>query len=182
MRTVIEWADRPGVQPERSTTSENVMLDVDRAKVLARFWSKVVMGYGGTSIIGSECWRWIGAIQSMGYGHFAHGEGTMLAHRFSYEIHVGKIQPGLELDHKCRVRSCVNPAHLEAVPHAENVRRGRSPKILTRLTGICQRGHVLSVSGVRAVKTGSDRRCLACSREYGRAYQRAKRLEQSRDR
>lgn len=74
-----------------------------------------------------DCWLWTGAINNKGYGVFATDEGNQLAHRVSYVMFVGPIPEGLELDHVyargCRHRHCVNPDHLEAVTHAENVRR-----------------------------------------------------------
>jgi hypothetical protein len=74
------------------------------------------------------CWLWIGAIKESGYGN--HG-GTG-AHRFMYQLLVGPIPPGLQLDHLCRVRNCVNPAHLEPVTPSENVRRERAARRTAR--------------------------------------------------
>lgn len=73
----------------------------------------------------SECWLWLGADQSNGYGHFSVGRRTVLAHRWAYERFVGPIPSGLHIDHLCRVRTCVNPAHLEAVTLTENNRRSK---------------------------------------------------------
>lgn len=70
------------------------------------------------------CWRWLLALDRDGYGVWHHDGGRKrAAHRVMYELVVGAIPDGLELDHLCRVRSCVNPAHLEAVTHRENSRR-----------------------------------------------------------
>lgn len=70
-----------------------------------------------------ECWLWTGAIQSGGYGEIRHLGRTRLAHRVSYEVHVGPIPIGLQLDHLCRNTRCVNPTHLEPVTQSVNVRR-----------------------------------------------------------
>lgn len=74
-----------------------------------------------------ECWIWAGGINPNGYGFFnILDEGkrtTRPAHRFMYGVVHGEIPEGLEIDHLCRVRACVNVGHLEAVTHAENVRR-----------------------------------------------------------
>lgn len=75
--------------------------------------------------LGTPCWIWTASKNWDGYGQFRWGGRQQLAHRVSYQILVGAIPPGLELDHLCRVRDCVNPAHLESVTSAENTRRGK---------------------------------------------------------
>jgi hypothetical protein len=81
-----------------------------------RFWNKVNKT--------DTCWLWTGALQSRGYGSVGIGNHrTGLAHRVAYEALVGPIGDGLTIDHLCRVKSCVNPAHLEPVTSAENIRR-----------------------------------------------------------
>lgn len=86
-----------------------------------RFWSYVDQdGPGG-------CWLWTGARTTAGYGTFSVDSGSVYAHRWSYEHHVGPIPEGLTIDHVhargCRHTHCVNPEHLEAVTQAENNRR-----------------------------------------------------------
>ena len=69
----------------------------------------------------------MGAISCTGYGSFYLGDGERRwdsAHHFSYILHRGSIPSGLNLDHKCRTRCCVNPDHLEPVTQSENLRRG----------------------------------------------------------
>jgi hypothetical protein len=84
----------------------------------------------------SGCWLWLGAVTPGGYARLRDG----YAHRMSYEIHVGPIPPGLQLDHLCRVRSCVNPAHLEAVTQKINIGRGEAGMHMRERTH-CPRGH-----------------------------------------
>lgn len=72
-----------------------------------------------------DCWEWTGALfQGTGYGQVWADGTTRLAHRVVYELLVGPIPVGLDLDHLCRNRSCVNPAHLEPVTRRVNVQRG----------------------------------------------------------
>lgn len=76
----------------------------------------------------SGCWLWIGARSALGYGHLMvrQGDGRRIyqnAHRVVYEIVVGSAA-NRDVDHLCRTPACCNPAHLEAVTHAENMRRG----------------------------------------------------------
>ena len=79
----------------------------------------------------SGCWVWLRALNWNGYGLIRHRGRQLRAHRFAYELYVGPIPPALTLDHLCRDRGCVNPAHLEPVTRAENVLRGRGP------SGVC---------------------------------------------
>lgn len=70
-----------------------------------------------------ECWIWTRALRN-GYGAIWIDGRVEYAHRAAYELHIGSIPDGLELDHLCRVRSCCNPTHLEPVTRRENLMRG----------------------------------------------------------
>jgi hypothetical protein len=90
-------------------------------------------------------------------GIWRNGNGTVhLAHRLYYEITKGAIPAGLELDHKCRVRCCVNPDHLEPVTHTENMRRA-SKNLVTH----CPVGHPYSGPNLY-VRPNGGRECLTC--------------------
>jgi len=73
-----------------------------------------------------ECWEWAGRKDVNGYGVLDVGGRPVVAHKIGYELIHGPVPTGLELDHLCRNPPCVNPLHLEAVTHKENISRGRS--------------------------------------------------------
>lgn len=101
------------------------------------------------------CWVWTGSLNRDGYGLTSIKDKTTQAHRAAYRALVGEIPDGLVLDHLCRVRRCVNPAHMEPVTNFENLRRGDTPTGMTR----CRLGHELS-------QLRGQRRCLTCLRDY----------------
>lgn len=104
------------------------------------------------------CWLWQRAKNACGYGIMASDGRTSLAHRVYYSRLNGPIPVALEIDHLCRVRHCVNPAHMEPVDHAVNVQRG----LLAALTP----------AQVADIKTRhmDGESCRALADEYGRSY------------
>lgn len=115
------------------------------------------------------CWKWVGYRNPAGYGMVGLGprgpqRRPWLAHRVFYTLLVGPIPDSLQLDHLCRVRACVNPAHLEPVTNAENHFRARGlrkPKLK------CRQGHLLSEDNVIVATSarGVERRCRTCAKE-----------------
>lgn len=106
------------------------------------------------------CWVWTGCI-SGGYGHVRHKGKVDRAHRVAYEIFIGPIPPGLDLDHvECQRTLCINPFHTEPVTRAENVSRMRA--LLPRKL-VCPKGHQ-KING----------RCRECNRQATLRYSRAR--------
>ena len=117
------------------------------------------------------CWHWTGSLRN-GYGRMKAFGRFHEAHRLSYGHFVGPIPVGLELDHLCRNRSCVNPAHLEPVTRRVNVLRGESPAADNANKTHCHKGHPLSGDNLRVRPAGGRmvRSCRTCNREYLRVY------------
>lgn len=114
-----------------------------------RFWIYVERG--------DSCWQWTGVRDEKGYGRHHLGRKPVKAHRFSYELLVGPIAPGLVIDHLCRNPGCVKPDHLEPVTAAENTRRGNSIK------AACPKGHPYDERNTLITKSGG-RACRECNR------------------
>jgi len=114
------------------------------------------------------CWLWAGGKTAAGYGQHR----RVYVHRASFEAYVGPIPNGYQVDHLCRVRACYNPAHLDAVSEAENVRR--QPNVIAQLARThCPWGHAYDESMRRS--TGK-RHCRACNREKERARRKRKKM------
>ncbi len=129
----------------------------------------------------SDCWEWVGTLNASGYGRFRfRGSGAYLAHRASYEMHVGEIPDGLVIDHLCRNRSCVNPDHLEPVTDRENLIRGESVVAVGMRRDTCSAGHVLQGENLGKSSVGG-RKCKACAREYQREYDARRRNHRVHD-
>lgn len=110
-----------------------------------------------------ECWRWIGAMGNHGYG--VYGKPAILAHRWSYLLHVGVIPPWLTIDHLCRNRWCVHPNHLEPVTRAENVLRGESLPARNARKTHCPKGHPYDETNTYVNPNSGWRMCRTCIRE-----------------
>ena len=119
------------------------------AALLPRFLAKVRFT--------DTCWDWT-ASTSKGYGLFWLDGRLRAAHIVAYEACFGPVPAGCELDHKCRNRRCVNPEHVEPVPHRVNILRGEGRTAVQARKTHCSKGHPL-------VRTRSQRRCLICKAE-----------------
>lgn len=115
---------------------------------------------------GDGCWPWLGGKDRHGYGRY----DTQRAHRLVYELLVGPIPSGMEIDHVrargCTRRDCVNPAHLEPVPRKVNVLRGTSFAAKNAAKTHCKRGHEFTHENTLTYHWPShtQRICRACRR------------------
>lgn len=144
-----------------------------------RFMAKVVIPANPDG-----CWIWTGAEagrQGARYGRIWAGRRSAAghpcaeqAHRVSYELFVGPIPEGLELDHKCRTTLCVNPKHLEPVTYLENQRRGFAPMQAQRLQTHCKRDHPFNDQNTYTWR--GTRRCRVCQADDSRRYRERKRV------
>lgn len=143
-----------------------------------RFWAKVDKDAPG------GCWLWTASLNSQGYGQVGINHRPVVAHRIAYTLLVGPIPDGLELDHLCHTRDvecrrgeecphrrCVNPAHLEAVPHRENALRGRSPMADLAAATHCTNGHEWTPENTR-LRSDGTRICRSCHRHRERERRR----------
>lgn len=121
----------------------------------------------------STCWYWVGSTGNSGYGQIK-VPGTRKnigAHRAAYEAVHGPIPDGLDLDHTCRVRCCVNPSHLEAVTRKENLERAGAIAAINAIAAArgrqthCKNGHPLSGDNLYTYPNGGGRVCRACRRK-----------------
>lgn len=133
----------------------------DRIEV--RFFAKVTEGPNG-------CWQWVGAVDSGGYGRFNAGGRRVgpydSAHRWSWKFFNGPIPAGLEVDHLCFNRSCVNPDHLDIVDRRTNVHRGRRNQ--NHGATHCKHGHPFNEANTYT--HNGIRACRTCRKARKQAY------------
>lgn len=136
-----------------------------RAPAFDRFTTKIALTDSG-------CIQWIAGLSNAGYGVFYDG-GNVLAHRWSYEYHVGPIPEELVIDHLCRNRACVNPDHMEPVTRRENTLRSPiCPLALNAAKTHCDHGHEFTPENTYTYPNGGSRQCRECHRRQERARHR----------
>lgn len=152
----------------------------ERPNLVERFWAKVNKD-GPIPPLRPDlgpCWVWTGCRHPLGYGQFSLPRDGgpfkhVAAHRFAYELLIGPVPDGLELDHLCRHPPCVNPAHNEPVTHEENMRRSphqrkpggwSPPGDFQRAKTHCPQSHPYDTENT-GVRANGHRYCRACARD-----------------
>lgn len=132
---------------------------------MSRLSSRIRVEEGG-------CWTWTGRYSKSGYGFFDDRDRAVYAHRWLLEcLGVAHRGDGLDCDHLCRNRGCLNPDHLEVVPHAVNMARG-----VNHNSGkaACSKGHPFAGDNLYVAPDG-QRMCRACMRAADLAYKNRRR-------
>lgn len=136
---------------------------------MERFWEKVDQSGGPEA-----CWPWMAYVKGTGYGQFWYEGRDQHAHRVAYQLVVGPIPEGAEIDHVrargCTRKDCVNPAHLEAVTHRENTLRSDAPVAANARKTHCEQGHEFTPENTYVVKGRYQRQCRTCKREAWRRW------------
>jgi len=143
-------------------------------KTLARIAEKFEVDENG-------CWLYTGGTNTTGYGRFWYNNATVYPHRLVYELTVGPIPEGLQIDHTCHTvecrevpcphRRCINPDHLKPATCKANLNRGRNA---LREKTHCPAGHEYTAENTYTQLTGG-RRCRACQRAHVRRQQQRRR-------
>lgn len=133
-----------------------------------RFWPKVEKT--------ATCWLWAAAKLPSGYGIFTIERVNQYAHRVAWEWLRGPIPFGLDIDHLCRVRNCVNPDHLEPVTRRVNLLRGKTIVSAQAQRTHCPNGHEYTEENT--VKWNRHRSCRICTNQRLQKYTYAWKKEQ----
>lgn len=123
----------------------------------------------------NDCWNWT-AYKHRGYAYLRVNGRTQRAARYFYKTLIGEIPDGLELDHLCRNKVCVNPDHLEPVSHRENVLRGIGPTAENAKRVACKYGHALADHNLIMAKRHRARRCRICKNAIQSAWKKRRRV------
>lgn len=168
--TEVEMEMEPGPDASRpgshGSTKKGVVMQ-DYSSIPPRYLSKFHVD------IPTGCWLWTAATIQKGYGQFWYDGKLQYAHRIAYELLVGPIPNGLQLDHLCRVRNCVNPEHLEPVTNQENCRRGETGAH-NGIKTHCPHGH--PYDEINTYRHRGERRCKGCRRIHNMEYYQRRKL------
>lgn len=175
----------PDIKTLRSTLLSDTESDCVRLTDMPRWWRRHVKISKKTG-----CWEWTGWIAwnlkypEHGYGCCKYVDATgkrrtTSAHRFAYTFVHGSIPRNLDVDHICQNKLCVNPAHLQAITHKENI--NRIPRISAAVAlgdsrvpfavkGSCIHGHLFTPENTYLAPGDRHRRCRACNRNRAIAF------------
>lgn len=162
-----DWKKRNAVRT--AAASKNWIAQLVDIQIWTRFWASVEKGPG--------CWNWNSSLSPNGYGFFQVAYKKVPSHRYSYLMCVGPIQKGMTIDHLCRNRICVNPAHLEQVTNKENILRGVGASAINAKKTHCKYGHAFTAENTELDPRG-NRSCRTCSAQRGK--QRWERIKNAR--
>lgn len=154
-------------QPAGPLSGKPIDVEAARALVASPRWAAKMRVDEVTG-----CHVWIGAKRGRGYGQIKMGGKDCSPHRIAVVAATGQdIAAGLTVDHLCRNRACVNPAHLEVVTMRTNALRGISPAAANAIKTHCTNGHAL-VEGnlVLAALTYGGRQCMTCDHAASREH------------
>ncbi len=140
-------------------------------KQFERFLSRIQVTEDG-------CWKWTGTPHPAGYGSFQFRQASYLAHRVAYTWLKEPIPEGLDIDHLCRVRICVNPEHLEPVTRQVNLLRGHGVTAGNAAKTHCKHGHEFTEANTYIDNLGC-RYCRACRAQWRREKRAAQKARES---
>jgi len=166
----VEWYEKKYLISDYEWNLQQARREIVKTQtsLKKRFWAKVVVAQ-------NHCWEWTGADNGKGYGQFWDGQQLVPAHRIAFEWLRGEIPEGLELDHLCRNKKCVNPMHLELVTRSENTKRGIGPALAAqkqRAKTHCPHGHPYSPENTYITPVGG-RQCIICRNARNRRYKQS---------
>lgn len=148
-----------------------------RSTLYSRLSSEQRWWFNTTIIDEEQCWIWKGRPTGSGYGSLRVDGKSVPAHRFGYTMLVGPIPKGLQIDHLCRNRMCVNPLHLEPVTSKENTHRGMGPAGIAFRMKNCKNGHPLVDDNLYINPTTGKRRCRKCNKAVCKSWKEANNLD-----